>query len=111
MTRLTSLSLVENSFFRDIDIVPLAGLTQLTFLDLSRNSISDLTPLAGLIQLNRLILVNNLISDISPLVANTGLGAGDLITLSFNPLDTGDCANIQTLIDRGTSVSHKVACP
>ena len=93
------------------DLSPLAGLTQLTFLDLSRNSISDLTPLAGLIQLNRLILVNNLISDISPLVANTGLGAGDLITLSFNPLDTGDCANIQTLIDRGTSVSHNLACP
>ena len=107
-TQLTSLDLDNNSI---VNLGPLAGLIQLTRLDLNDNSISDLNPLAGLIQLSDLDLDDNLISDISPLVANAGLGAGDKIELITNLLDSGDCADIQTLIDRGADVNHDVVCP
>ena len=49
------------------DIKPLAGLTNLTYLNLYRNDISDLTPLGGLTNLERLQLFENQISDITPL--------------------------------------------
>ena len=108
LTQLTFLELDGTSIS---DITTLAGMTQLTTLSLEVNSISDISPLAGLTQLTTLLLRVNSISDIAPLVANAGLGAGDRIFLSGNPLDTGDCANIQTLIDRGATVTHNVNCP
>ena len=83
----------------------MSGLTQLTALDLDSNFISDLTPLSGLTQLTLLLLDSNFISDLTPLVANPGLGAGDFIALNSNLLDTGDCADLQTLIDRGAGVA------
>ena len=49
------------------DISPLAGLTQLTSLDLENNSISDISPLGGLTNLTQLYLSDNAITDISPL--------------------------------------------
>ncbi len=107
-TNLRTIDLFNNSIS---DITPLAGLTQLTFLSLSSNSISDITPVSGLTLLTTLILLSNSISDITPLVANAGLDEGDLIDLRSNPLDTGDCPDIQTLIDRGANVSHDVTCP
>ena len=48
-------------------VVPLAGLTKLTHLDLAYNRISDISPLAGLTNLTYLRLEDNKISDISPL--------------------------------------------
>jgi len=108
LTQLFQLFLSNNSIS---DITPLAGLTQLTFLGLDSNSISDITPVSGLTLLTTLILLSNSISDITPLVANAGLDEGDLIDLRSNPLDTGDCPDIQTLIDRGANVSHDVTCP
>ena len=65
----------------------------------------------GLTQLGGLFLNDNAISNLTPLVANPGLGAGDEIRLTFNPLDTGDCADLQSLKDRGANVSHSVTCP
>ena len=49
------------------DLSPLAGLTNLRKLDLSKHSIVDLTPLAGLTQLEELDLSLNLITDFSAL--------------------------------------------
>jgi internalin A len=108
LTQLRSLNLRENSIR---DITPLAGLTQLDTLDLRENSISDITSLQGLTQLINLLLESNSISDITPLIANAGLGAGDSIFLADNPLDAGDCTDIQTLIDRGANVFSSVSCP
>ena len=84
LNNLTKLYLSDNSIS---DISPLAGLTNLRILGLSGNSISDISPVAGLINLIELSLENNSISDISPLVANAGLGSGDTVSVSENPLN------------------------
>ena len=107
LAQLTSLSL-GNSVS---DITPIAGLTQLTSLDLTDNSISDISPITGLTQLTFLGLDTNSISDIAPLVQNAGLGEGDTIQLSENPLDSGDCTNLQTLNDRGAVIFYDAGCP
>ena len=49
------------------DLLPLADLTKLTFLDLGGNAISDISPLARLVNLEALGLWNNQIVDVSPL--------------------------------------------
>ena len=64
LTRLTRLNL-SRCGLSDASFV--SGLTQLTLLDLGHNTISDISPLVNLIQLNRLYLWNNTISDVSPL--------------------------------------------
>ncbi len=69
LSNLTFLALPGNSIS---DLTPLAGLTQLTDLQLG-NSISDLTPLAGLTQLTKLQLTSNSISDLTPLAGLTQL--------------------------------------
>ena len=109
------------------DLTPLAGLTQLTVLDLNRNAISDISALSGLTNLVVLWLGGNVItdisalsgltnlvvlwlwdnniSDISPLVANRGLGTGEEISVSENPLnDTSINVHIPALQDRGVEV-------
>ena len=109
------------------DLTPLSGLTQLTLLDLDGNAISDISALAdltnlvvlrlggnvimdisalsGLTNLVVLRLWDNNISDISPLVANRGLGAGEVISVSENPLnDASINVHIPTLQDRGVEV-------
>ena len=55
------------------DLTPLAGLTNLTELDLYNNKISDLTPLTGLTNLEWLNLSDNNISDLTPLTGLTNL--------------------------------------
>ena len=64
LTRLTRLNL-SRCGLSDASFV--SGLTQLTLLDLGYNTLSDISPLAKLIQLNQLHLRNNTISDVSPL--------------------------------------------
>lgn len=109
------------------DLTPLAGLTQLTVLDLNGNAISDISALSGLTNLVVLRLGDNVItdisalsgltnlvvlrlwdnniSDISPLVTNRGLGAGEVISVSENPLnDASINVHIPTLQDRGVEV-------
>ena len=75
------------------DISPLADLTSLTYLGLYTNQISDISPLANLTSLTSLYLHDNQISDISPLVQNEGLGSGDYVALTGNPLNS-DSINI-----------------
>ena len=55
------------------DLSPLAGLTNLTWLDLSQNNITDLSPLAGLTNLTELNLGGNNLSNISPVAGLTNL--------------------------------------
>ncbi len=109
------------------DLTPLSGLTQLTLLDLDGNAISevtalsglanlvvlrvggnvirDITALSGLTNLVVLRLWDNNISDLSPLVANRGLGAGEVISVSENPLNGASInVHIPALQDRGVEV-------
>ena len=102
LNNLISLELSDNSIS---DISPLAGLTNLRILGLSGNSISDISPVAGLINLIELSLENNSISDISPLVANAGLGSGDTVSVSENPLNHASInIHIPALQSRGVEV-------
>lgn len=58
-----------------------------------------------MININWLILPDNQIKDITPLVKNTGLGEGDLVDLSRNPLNEISINNhLKTLRDRGVVV-------
>ena len=74
------------------DLSPLAGLTQLTSLQLENNAISDVSPLATLTQLDSLDLGDNAISDVSPLAILTKLTE---LNLSSNPIS--DVSSLATL--------------
>jgi Leucine-rich repeat (LRR) protein len=102
MTQLELLKLGEN---RIRDIAPLEGLKNLAQLDLVNNRVEDVRPLRNLIELKSLDLGMNRVSDIAPLAANPGLGDGDLLNLSGNPLDeTATEVHIPALIERGVHV-------
>ncbi len=71
------------------DINPLAGLINLTWLNLDYNEIADISPLAGLINLAHLYLWSNQIADISPLaglINLTDLDLDDNQITDINPL-------------------------
>ena len=102
LTNLTSLSLSSNLIS---DITSLSGLTNLTWLSLRRNLISDITSLSGLTNLTLLNLDRNSISDLSALVTNTGLGDGDTVDVSANPLNSASInTHISALQSRGVEV-------
>ena len=83
LTDLEQLHLGQNQ----IEVVSaIAGLTNLEELRLHYNQIEDISALAGLTNLDFLELTGNQVSDISPLVSNTGLGSGDEIWITHNPL-------------------------
>lgn len=63
----------------------LAGLSQLTVLDLSDNQISDISALAGMSSLQNLNLSGNQVASITPLTAATQL---TVLNLSGNPIDS-----------------------
>ena len=87
------------------DLTGLEHATNLTELNLADNSISDISPLATLNDLTDLGLRDNSISDLSPLVANTGLGTGDMVDVSENPLnDASINTHIPALQSRGVEV-------
>ena len=94
------------------DLSPLSGLTNLTSLGLNGNSISDLSPLKGLTNLSWMRLASNNITDLSPLVANTGLGKGDWVDVTENPLShTSIKTHIPTLQIRGVTVEFDPPAP
>jgi len=101
------------------DISPLSSLTDLEVLYLDNNKITDISPLAELEKLGdwegymlerngylvHLALSYNQISDISPLVKNSGIGEGDVIDLTGNPLlDSAYNIHIPALEERGAIV-------
>ncbi len=94
----------------DSDIADIDGiqhLVDLTSLSLPGNRISDLTPLSELIRLSDLDLSDNAITDIQPLAANEGIGPGDTIDLTDNPLGETACTDhIPGLEADGVSVRY-----
>jgi parallel beta-helix repeat protein len=123
MTGLKELDLAQN---RIGDLVPLQGLILLEALDLSRNAapapatgpafsseapLAGLTPLVGLTQLRNLSLAYNRLEEIAPLAGNTGLGSGDIVDLSGNPLSPASlCGAVQTMKDNDVTVFHEGVC-
>jgi arylsulfatase A-like enzyme len=84
----------------------------LTSLSLADNAIEDIGPLAGLRRLGSLNLAGNAITDASPLTTNAGLGTGDEIDLSDNPLNLPSlCVEIPALTAWGANVAHTGICP
>ena len=100
LTNLTTLDLWGNSI-SDISIV--AGLTNLTELNLALNSISDISPLAGLNQLTELNLWDNSISDISLLAGLTNLTELNLQVNSIS--DISPLISLTNLIELDLSVN------
>jgi internalin A len=89
----------------------LANLTHLRELYIPRADVVDISPLARLVRLRRAYLSGNQITDLSPLVANHGLGHGDLIRITGNPLNVPEaCPHIGILIQRGTRVDNDLDC-
>ena len=108
-TSLTSLDLGHNDI---TDVSALSGLTSLSSLDLSHNDIADVSVLSGLTSLTRLDLSGNQISDIYHLVGNTGLGAGDSLNVSRNPLN---CTSLHVCVpqlqQRGVGIYYDMTSP
>ena len=103
LINLTDLWLGVNSIS---DISAVAGLTNLTSLTLYNNRISDISAVAGLTNLTWLTLSDNSVSDLSPLVANAGLGNGDTVDVTGNPLGTQSLqTHIPALQRRGVTVT------
>ncbi len=87
------------------DLQPLVGLNLLTEFYAAVNQIGDLTPLQGLTNLQYVVLDFNQINDLAPLVANQGIGSGDTIRLSGNPLSAAAIGvQIPALQARGATV-------
>ena len=80
-TNLTYLHLYANDI---TDISPLAGLTNLTYMNIAfSTNITDISPLAGLTNLKFLSLIKTNITDISPLAGLTNLMDLDLAYISY----------------------------
>lgn len=88
VSTLTSLQYLRLSFCNVNNIDSLANCTELEQLYLDSDHITDITSLKGLTNLNILDLRYNQITNIAPLVNNNGLGQGDAISLTGNPLDS-----------------------
>ncbi len=105
LTNLTTLGLGSNNIS---DISPVAGLTHLTGLYLLGNHITDISALSGLTRLKKLWLQRNNISDLSSLVENTGIGSGDEVDVSGNPLSYPSIhTHIPALQNRGVAVEFE----
>ncbi|MBP8128736.1 MAG: leucine-rich repeat domain-containing protein [Candidatus Hydrogenedentes bacterium] len=109
LTRLTRLDLGGNQI---TDISPVAGLTYLLEeLYLDNNAIVSIEPVTGLHGLRTLSLFSNQIADLGPAAANPGLGSGDLVVVTYNPLaESAFCVDIPALVERGVFVIFIGAC-
>ncbi len=104
LDQLTELRAQQNQIS---DLSPLVNLDELQMLTLGSNQISDLTPLLGLQSLQFVDLSSNQITDLMPLVQNPGIGTGDYLNVSQNPLsDDARQYQIPALVQRGVSISH-----
>jgi len=104
LTNLTELDLHRTGIS---DITSLEGLTKLILLDLQQNDISNLNFLAGLKKLIELDMSDNNISNISPL---SGLTSLEKLDLRDNNLNTGDCSVLNRLTSKGAKVSISFDC-
>ena len=84
LVNLVELSLWQNQV---TDISALSPLVNLVVLNLGENQTGDISALESLTNLRILNLNGNRITDIAPLVRNPGLGEGDWVDVSGNPLN------------------------
>lgn len=68
------------------DISSFAVLKRLQYINLWTNQISDISVLSELTSLTNLYIGRNQIEDIYPLIQNQGIGNGDIVVISYNPL-------------------------
>lgn len=102
MHTLAELVLSGNSIW---NTAPLAGMTTIRHLALDGNQIVFVNPLYDLTGLEKLRLSDNKIDDLLPLAYNSGLGTGDTLWLSNNPLTaTTTDSLVAVLRDRGVTV-------
>ena len=95
LTNLRYLDLSQNDLIKDMS--PVADLTQLRHLDLHGNSIRDISAVSGLTQLDTLLLRWNSIHSIVPI---TGLGGLEHLDLRGNYIkDVSPLAGLQNLND------------
>ena len=94
------------------DLAPLAGMAGLETLYLADNVVGDISPLAGLQALRIADLSRNAIADLAPLAANPGMGAGDRVEVSHNPL-TADSIRVHLVVlaDRGVTLPIDIPDP
>jgi FG-GAP repeat/Leucine Rich repeats (2 copies) len=91
-------------------IVNLDGLQQCTNLEqlsLWGNDIANISQLSALPKISVLYIQSNQITDLQPLVDNTGMGTGDILNVTDNPL-SASATNIQVpaLEARGVQVTQ-----
>lgn len=109
LQRLTYLSVGGN---RVSNLAPLTNLTALTDLNLTNNAVVNIRPLAKINSLRHLTLKWNGIADIAPLLDNAGVGEGDTVILTENPLNHHSReAHIPALQARGVLVTHDWSDP
>lgn len=102
-----NLSAVNLSYNKISDISPLMNLKKLELIYLNDNNIEDISALENLINVKRIVMPGNNIKDITPLVNNAGLGEGDLLVISDNPLNEQAYNEyIPALIARGVTVYY-----
>ena len=105
LSNLSSLETLGLGYNQVHDLTPLAGLDSLRELWLADNRVSRLAPLANLGSLTYIQLGGNNIADLAPLVANPGLGDGDRVGVSGNPLSAQSVdVYIPALLERGVEV-------
>jgi Leucine-rich repeat (LRR) protein len=89
------------------DISPLAELNRLMYINLWTNQISDISALAELPDITNLYLGGNHIEDIYPLIQNQGIGSGDIVVISYNPLNSISLTDyIPQLLIRGVEIYY-----
>lgn len=96
------------------DLGPLSGLSQLEVLHAEGCLLTELFPLAALTSLQALYLQDNEIAEVPDLQVNAaagGLGAGDVVYLTGNPLIMRACeVQIPAIRDAGAEVFHDTPC-
>lgn len=110
---LTPLSQLRNlevldAYANDVeDVSPLSELTNLRDVRLDANRVADVSPLVALTSIETLELSDNEVTDIGPLTLNSGLGNGDRVELSGNPVDCLallQASSLRLLLDRGVDL-------
>ena len=105
LENLTSLTFLNFDSNQITDISVLSNLTNLRTLWGGYNQYSDINSLKNLINLYKIGIDDNQISDILPLVQNQGIGSGDIIFLTLNPLNNTSLNEyIPQLVARGVTV-------
>jgi len=89
------------------DLSFLENMPSLIVLNLNDNSIVDIESLQYLTELTSLDLSDNSIVDIQSLVDNEGIGDGDTVVLSYNPLSNESLTLIDELNERGVNVVNE----